>query len=52
MIEFTKIPFYILTYKDIDNEINIDDSFEISNDNSTLELECLATCGIDFKSEK
>lgn len=52
MLEFMKTPFYILTYKKIDNEIKINDSFEISNDEVTLELECQATCGINFKSEK
>ena len=46
MLKFIKIPFYVLTYKEIEDEIAIDDSFEISNDKATLDLECQSTCGI------
>lgn len=48
ILEYIKCPFFILSYKNIENKINIDDSFEISNEESTLDLECQATCGLNI----
>ena len=50
MLDYIKCPFFILSYKDIDNEITIEDSFEISTEEATLDLECQATCGLNLNS--
>lgn len=52
ILEYIKPPFFILTYKNINNEISINDSFEISSNEATLDLECESSCGINLKKEE
>ena len=47
ILKYIKSPFFILSYKNIDNEIKVNDSFEISNDEKTLSLECQSSCGLN-----
>lgn len=46
ILEYLKCPFFILSFNDIEDEIKVEDSFEISNDEFTLNLECEASCGL------
>lgn len=52
MLEFIKTPFFILSFNTIKNEIKVEDSFEISNDIATLELECQASCGLNLENKQ
>lgn len=52
MLEFIKTPFFILTQEKIKDEIKENNSFVISNDLSTLELECQASCGLNLENKE
>jgi hypothetical protein len=52
ILEYIKTPFFILIYKSIDNKISIEDSFEISNNEMTLDLECQSSCGLNISKHK
>lgn len=49
ILKYIKCPFFILSYANIDNEIKIGNSFEISSDDLTLNLECETSCGLNQK---
>ena len=42
----------VLIYKIIDNKISIEDSFEISNNEMTIDLECQSSCGLNISKLK
>lgn len=48
LIEFTNCPFYIITEKNIKNTIKPSDYFEIASSQTTINLECTASCGINY----
>lgn len=51
LLKYIKPPFFIIIHKKIENEINLDDIYEIANSKNPFEYECLVSCGINYKSE-
>ncbi len=50
LIDFTNCPFYLITEKEPITNISTNDYFEIANTESTIKLECISSCGVNYSN--